>query len=361
MSRTKESRVCILGAGCSAKCGYPLGVGLTTQLQGFYWDIPADCTRIKQSVSDTITLMKALPAMETLDQLAKWIDDDLLERNNRRRSNIADQAYLDRERLAYKQILNAKLATSALFVTREENARKSRLPSYHRLLDSVFGGDPWQEAVAKSDCHVLTFNYDRLFEVAFHDRFKSFEQQRYGTYTKEVLNSGFNNRMNDGYDNVGPVSDRFCFLKLHGSAGWWVKTVPGNRGTNECRRYWPSIPSAHDDLKKMEEQLEKNEQQNKIQPWEPLIAFPHEKQRAVQGETDFLADRYIEKIEIHAASVLAAATQVRIIGYSFAPIDSRHVVEKLLDKIPPDSAIIVQNMDVASVRSRLEGYPSMRD
>jgi len=81
----------------------------------------------------------------------------------------------------------------------------------------------------------------------------------------------------------------------------------------------------------------------------PLV----EKQRGVKGRTDFLADRYLEKIEAHAASVLATATEVRIIGYSFAPIDSRHVVNNLLSNIPRDSKVIVQNMDVATVRSRL--------
>ena len=55
------------------------------------------------------------------------------------------------------------------------------------------------------------------------------------------------------------------------------------------------------------------------------------------------------------------AFKVNIIGYSFAPIDSRHVVNNLLNKIPPDSRIIIRNPDVTTARSRLEAYPAMRD
>ena len=358
MSEKKQVRVLILGAGCSAKCEYPLGIGLTKQLQEFHEDIPANCTHIRLSVSNTVNLMQRIPGIETLDQLAKQIDDDFLAWSAQRGSIIADQAYLDRERLTDQRILDAKIATSAMFVAREKNARKTGLLSYHHLLESLFGGEPWQVAVAESDCRVLSFNYDRLIEIGFLKYFKSFNPQQFGMYARDVLNSGFNDRVNGGYDKVEAVPNHFCFLKLHGSAGWWVKK-PDNCGNDE-RRYWPAMPSDEDDLQKIEQQLNVNEKQ-KTQSWEPLIAFPHEKQRAVKGQTDFLADRYLEKIEAHAATVLAGATEVRIIGYSFAPIDSRHVVNNLLNRIPARSRIIIQNTDVASVRSRLEAYPTMSD
>jgi len=357
MSEMKHVRVFILGAGCSANCEYPLGIDLTRQLQKFALDIPTDCTRIKQSVSDTITLMRGLPAIETLDQLAKQIDDDFLAWSAQRGSMIADRTCLDKERLANKQILDAKVAISAMFVVREENARRRGLPGYHRLLEFLFEGEPWQEAVGESDCHVLSFNYDRLFEIAFLDRFNTFPWQQHSVYGESALNSGFNSGDfdNSGYEKVQLTEGRFCFLKLHGSADWWVKKRAGNRSNpdDELRHYWPRNPNkASVNLHEFEEFLRKQ--------WEPLIAFPHEKQRAVKRQTDFLADRYLEKTEAHAVSVLANATEVKIIGYSFAQIDGSHVVNNLLNKVPEDAKIIVRNTDITTVKSRLEEYPTLR-
>ena len=56
MSQSAESRVSILGAGCSANYGYPLGNALIDQLQRFQAEIPEDCALIRQSVTDTIAL-----------------------------------------------------------------------------------------------------------------------------------------------------------------------------------------------------------------------------------------------------------------------------------------------------------------
>lgn len=347
MSEMKRSRVFILGAGCSAKCGYPLGIGLTDQLQQFYWELLNDCARIKQSVSDTINLMKGVPSIETLDQLAKHLEEEC-------------GAHRQTEKQTDQQILNAKIATSAMFVAREEAAKKVDLQGYLNLIASIFGGDPWQIGIEMSNAHVLSFNYDRLFEISFQRYFAHFDPERFGLYSDAVLNSGFKRGNGYRYEMVQVGDNRFCFLKLHGSAGWWVRLRSGNKAKDECRLYCPACPERLNEpnLEKIEELLQKNE--GCLKPWEPLIAFPHEKHRAVKGETEFLADPYLEKIEACAARVLASSTEVRIIGYSFAPIDSRHVVDNLLNKIPDGASIAVQNKDIATVKSRLEAYPALR-
>ena len=350
MSPSAESRVFILGAGCSANYGYPLGNALINQLQQFQSQIPEDCTLIRQSVTDTIALAARYPTIETLDQLAKQIEDDFEAWSSQRG---VSEARGDRERLAAKQIVDAKVATSAMFVAREEHAREKGLASYKRLLESVFGGEPWDEAVATSDCHVLSFNYDGLFEIAFLDYFRGFPQEERSVYGNTALNAGFNSDAfsNRGFDKVQPAGGRFCFLKLHGSADWWVKGRKGNKPDIVAYKLGNSESPVN--LRDFEEFLQNQ--------WEPLIAFPHEKHRAIKRETDFLPDPYLRKIEDHASSVLAAATEARIIGYSFAAIDSRHVVDNLLSKVPEGAGIAVRNPDTATVRSRLEAYPSMRD
>lgn len=348
MSEMKHVRVFILGAGCSAKYGYPLGIGLTRQLQEFYSEeLPNDCTNIRQSVSDTITVMNGLPAIETLDQLAKHLEEEC-------------SAHNQAEEQTDQQILKAKIATSAMFLAREDTAKKADLRGYLDLIASLFGGDPWRTGVEKSDAHVLSFNYDRLFEIAFQRYFTDFDPKRFALYSGVVLNSGFNPGNGSRCEAVQVGDNRFCFLKLHGSAGWWVKLWRGNKGIDELRLYHPACDRLNDPrLQDIEKCIQS--QKGHPQPWEPLIAFPHERHRARLNNTDFVWDPYLRKIETHAAKVLTCATEVKIIGYSFARIDSSHVVNNLLNKIPSDSKIIVRNTDVATVRPRLEAYPTMRD
>ncbi len=242
-----------------------------------------------------------------------------------------------------------------MFIAREEKAKVAGLQSYARFMASIFGGDPWQEGVKAADCHVLTFNYDRLFEIAFLEHFKSFGGSNSPSlYGKKVLNSGFNDQSNDGYYEVEPATGTFSILKLHGSAGWWVQPDKGIRGNDELRRYWPCIPcDASTDLPGIERFLE---QRGK---WEPLIAFPHEKQRFLSRKTGgFHQAPYIQKIWKHAAAVLSNATDVRVIGYSFSAIDSRHLVNELLSKATQCKKIVVQipKEAIATVRANLKSY-----
>lgn len=359
MSGDNRKKVFVLGAGCSAKFGYPLGIDLASELQRFFLEISDGCTVIKKSVTETISLLKALPAIEPLDQYAKHINDEFLVWESQYGGGHRDHE--TQERAADQKILDAKIAISAMFVAREEKARGTGLPGYQRLLDSVFGGEPWEEAVADSDCHVLTFNYDRLFVMMFLDHFRSFNPAKSGVYSENVLNTGFTNRLNGGYAKVEPVAGRSCFLKLHGSAGWWVKIPERNSGPDD-RLYWPAIPLGKVDLQEIDKMLQKPAA-TPWNSWQPLIAFPHERESARARNTNFVWDPYLRKIEDHAASVLAGATGVRIIGYSFAPIDSRNVVNNLLTKIPADARIIVQNTPegIQTVRSRLEAYPALSE
>jgi len=346
MREINKARVFLLGAGCSANCGYPLGMALKGQLHDFRCELPNEYSLIKQSVSETITLLKGLPAIETLDQLAEHLEREFRARN---------QTEKDTDR----QILNSKVATSAMFLDREETAKSADLSGYLDLIGSLFGGNPWEEGIGTSDAHVLSFNYDRLFEIAFQRHFADFDPRQRPLYGEAVLNSGFNPG-SGRYERVQFPDNRFSFLKLHGSAGWWARLWRGNRGIDECRLYWPACPERLNspNLQGIEDRLKKNE--GCSQPWEPLIAFTHEKQRAIAGISECIWDPYIQKVQAHAASALAAATEVRIVGYSFAPIDSRHVVSNLLNIIPADASITVQNPDVRTVKARLEAYPTLR-
>jgi hypothetical protein len=293
MSDSADNTVFVLGAGCSANCGYPLGKRLVTQLQEFLPSVPERCQRIRSSLDNTIRLAQGLPNLDTLDQLAKHIEAEL-----RCWTSGSSSDYAEKEAIADRQIRDAKIAVAAMFLANEALARRD-LRSYERFVAGVFGGEPWSEGIAAAECRVLSFNYDRLFEISFLSHFKSFNPTR-NLYAKDALNAGFNDRRLEGFDKVAPEPNRFSFLKLHGSAGWWVKRWRGNRDRDECRLYWPCMPGPAVDLHEIEEMLNRRD----AYPWEPLIVFPHERQREI---ADFPHDPYREKIWAHAKALVRQA------------------------------------------------------
>jgi hypothetical protein len=354
VTRSEESRIVILGAGCSANLGFPLGKGLANELREFQSELADSLPLIKRGVSDTTDLAESLPQLDTLDQLTKHCEDDFHSWRQREGSMVWDEASKQRDNLLAKRIVDAKIAICAMFVAREGKARKIGLGGYDRFIASIFGGDPWEEAVKTADCHVLSFNYDRLFEVAFLNHFKSFDIGRVSLYGNSALNSGFNHRSNGGFDCVEPASGRFNFLKLHGSAGWWVKK---SRDERDRRLYWPTVPTEPINLQDIEAILAKREG---IFAWEPLITFPHEKHVATESDsTNFAHDPYIRRIWNQAAGLLETATDVRVIGYSFSAIDSRHMVQNLLTKAARCEKIIIQNPDVTAVKANLRSYKQL--
>jgi hypothetical protein len=353
MSPSKESRVFILGAGCSVECGYPPGTGLKAALKEFLHPIFGNYPRIEQSVTDTIKLLEELPEIETLDQLASYCDESVDEWTRKQGGIIEDEAEFGRRmRWAAKHIQHAKIATSAMFLAREEAARRTGLPRHKQFIAEILGGGgaPWQDALRESSCQVLTFNYDQLFEIAFLEAFRSFDSRSHFLYGQEALNSGF---LHYGDCKlVDPAQGRFCFLKLHGSVGWWVE-----RKTGGGKLYSVSAPVKALSLAEIEGSIPG--ERDPLSGPEPLMAFPHERQGSQkylrdQGKSsDYLWAPYIDAVWQHAASIVANATEVRVVGYSFNPIDSRYMVNELLSKATCEK-IVIQNK--ADVRRNLETY-----
>lgn len=359
MNQNSGTKVFILGAGCSADCGYPLGAGFKNALQQFSFQIAADCPTIKQAVRDTITLMENLPDIQTLDQLARHIDEEL-EAWKEQRNHYRDKENSDREKMAGRKILDAKIATTVLFLALEEKVPKSGIAKYEDFIISLLGGraQTLKEVFSGADCHVLSFNYDRLFEIAFLNRFKQLNPCQFGLYSGNVLNSGFDAKR----DAVKPVSGHFSFLKLHGSSGWWVKK---EQYSGPERLYWPSVPKNPVTLKDIEALAAKA---HDYLEWKPLIAFPHERQQsrefyqANKSSSGYHWAPYIDAVWNHAGNLLSEAAEVKVIGYSFDPNDSRYMVEELLSKVPASVKIVIKNREEAKakVMGNVEGYKVLR-
>ena len=366
MSESKCNRVFILGAGCSANYGYPLGAKLVDELHQFLPKIPGGCPLIEGAVSKSIDLASRFPEANTLDKLVN-LPEERFKAFRGGRGSAWQNADTDQENLTQAEIFNAKIATSALFLDCENEARKTTLKGYKEyLLPAVFGrADCWQKAINDSDCCVFTFNYDRLFEIAFLDYFRNSEGpyaiRQFALYGQSVLNSGFDPTLEWGRKRIDIKQGRFCFLKLHGSAGWWARKCarPPQPPKEEWRDYCPNSPHSPTDLVQFEQFLAANTQCSK---WEPLIAFPHEKQLLTSDRpSDFIQGPYIGQVWSRAAEVLGEAIQVTVIGYSFAQIDRAHMVENLLCKTPKTTKITIENKDIEGVRHALESYPDIKD
>jgi len=334
----KDKIVYILGAGCSANYGYPLAKDFRVVLKeyGEVLSQKHNCERLKQCVTDTVNLMKRYQS-PTIDRLVLQIVEEK-EHQKRPLGFIATQKHFDLDALEQRQILAAKIATVALFLEREGKARKTGLQGYRDFLNIIFEGNRNQSVLKSTTSRVLSFNYERLFELAFADFFRL--NSNMDCYGQVWLNSGLNFLHGQ---TTAIDSDQFCFLKLHGTAGIWVAEQYGqsiyglNPALNNANYhvddnlFWPA---------------NRNPSSFRRENPEPLIVFPFEKDRARSGGTSFLFDNYIRTIWGHrgqpgyAENLIQAAKQIWVIGYSFDPNDRKAMIELLRKS---DCEIIVQN------------------
>jgi hypothetical protein len=313
--------VYILGAGCSAKY-YPLARDFRQELSKYADDLSKrpNCDQLNGCVTKTVTLMEQY-ASPTIDKLILQIIEDLAKQKKSSSSFLAGYTpEHDRlDKMEDRQILDAKIATAAFFLERE-GAIKDGLQSYRDLLNIIFGGEHNQSVLRSTIHRVLSFNYDRLFEIAFG---QYFGLDPFSCYGKELLNAGF--ELDKSY--LLQDFDRFCFLKLHGTAGTFMYKRHGapryfhtSAGrTMDDSFFWPNQANA-----------------------EPLIVFPYEKDRA-NSKTSFPFDLYIRPIwqkQGYAEKLVQEAHQIRVIGYSFDPNDRKSMMHLLRHS---DCPIIIQN------------------
>jgi hypothetical protein len=294
--------------------------------------------RLKQCLTNTVALVEK-HRTPTIDRLVRWIEDEFA-RQYQSLSSTAERIQLEQK--AGDKIRDAKIVTVALFLEREAAAWQTELSSYDEFLHIIFNSNRNSDALqSTSDC-VLSFNYDRLFEMAFTDYFKLGEQA--DCYAKNWLNTGLNFLDKQASDFA---ADQFCFLKLHGTAAMQVAKPHGQT------RYGMSA------LRKAEWIVDDNFfRPAGKNPWpnanpEPLIVFPHEKERAREINTEFNFDNYIRTTWTQAAKVIEDAEQIWAIGYSFDPTDRKSIFE-LLRKNKASCDIVVQDPEAEKICNELK-------
>lgn len=337
----KDSIVYVLGAGCSAKYGYPLATGFIPALESFSQSLGNQNTkRLKRSVDETVTLMRRANVL-TIDALALRIDQGRLDDPEENR--------IDTDGTQRSRLLDAKIATAALFLKLEQTSLKAQVDSYDRLILRLFpGSGGWHQRVRTTNCHLLSFNYDRLFETALLRNFE-IDTDSELLYGEGILNSGLHNVAGE---SMGFAEDRFSFLKLHGSVGMRIQ----KEGARP--RYWPSKPLPLAATFELADALFFGQADSCIplsRRMQPLIAFPFEKDSILSGQENQLPFRdYIECVWKRAERLVACATEIRFIGYSFHEMD-HHSVIGLLKQGERCQRIVIQNQpgEAEKICSRL--------
>lgn len=334
---SEPKTVYVLGAGCSAGAapagpGFPLASEFISALDEFSKRLVRDDqSKIKLCVDVTARLLR-LEGAQTVDALVARLASEAYDFSK----PLPQQDRMERE----QQIQRAKFATAALFMDLESRAKGTGLPRYHNFIDELFGNSTnWARASKESHSSVLTFNYDRLFEMAFISRFKP-DTGLQNLYGKSLLNSGLD------YVN-GPAIDvepgRFAFLKLHGSVGIRVRNEAYSNGPQHYTQY-DGLPGAqtrpiNNELFFSNASAPDPGDRNP----EPLIVFPHEKPFLRNGSNTQLPCRtYVQGVWREAHRLIAEATEIWATGYRFAPMDREDVLG-LLKSAKNCKRLVIQN------------------
>ena len=173
-----------MGAGCSLN-RYPLAKDMLAHLNDFGDGLEKNAPRLQKLVEQTVDLFDRLRAQgamaQTLDDLARIVHSGLLADNNVGTNRTTND----------RLVTDAKLAVSALFLSKEAEAMKDGLTGYRNLMNRVFAsnfGTDCRLVLRNTPYRVLTFNYDRLFELAFRQYFPHDGTEAF--YGPTVLNSG---------------------------------------------------------------------------------------------------------------------------------------------------------------------------
>jgi len=319
---TNHTTLVILGAGCSFNSGYPVARGMFDCLKNF---MVSDCAvgstvKLRASVKRTLELVDAFreqgESVDTLDTLARLIHEKGVGKTMQERN---------------REVISAKTAVAALFMSLERKAVEKGLPSYRQFLERVFGKAPrggYRSALGASHYRILSFNYDRLFEMAFRIVFPDFD----GTvalYCPDVLNSGL--FLADS-EHIEIDLDRFSFLKLHGSVGLYGFSQSMNPSDKNSRvDHNHSIPDPVMPPKISDDEFFlPNDRSYGIHAGKPkpvLITFPHEKDHLKAYPANLLPFKaYAPRIWEAATYFASQASEIHLIGYSCPKADAAALV-----------------------------------
>jgi hypothetical protein len=340
----KTERVYVLGAGCSASYGYPLAKDFLGELRRYGGAVSSrpNAERLRNSVWGTVALMEKHHT-PTIDRLTRRL---YLERD--RGASGSSEAQIRENLVSYRdQVLDAKIVTVAMFLDREANARTTGLLGYEDFLGAAFEGNRDPAALKTTPARVLSFNYDRLFEMALADYFGL--GSSLDLYAEGVRNPGAS-RLS--------AEDGFRFLKLHGTVGMRVTLKPTGPNYDVYTMLENASLVIDDDLFW---RPGSKTAVNRGEHGDPLIVFPHEKEIMRERETSHVCATYLDDTWREAEKLVQETKQIWVVGYSFDPNDRKSMMD-LLRRKTPTCDIIVQNPVAEAICNELRlRYPDLAD
>lgn len=314
---------------------------MVSELKNYADTIENECPRLHTLVVSTVETFERLHALgapaQTLDDLA-WLVHQ---------GKLGDNRDPAKESANFRLVEVAKVAVAGLFLSKEGEASKSGLAGYRTLMRRVLGpqfGGYYQLAARKSPYRVLTFNYDRLFELAYRQHFDVDLSQAF--YGPTGLNSGIFTVMPE---QIEVDLERFSFLKLHGSVGVYSYDRHGHCDHRHSIPDPALPPMMKDDLFF----YPKDHHLRPGQPNPPLIVFPHEKDFLRDYPGNQLSYRvYIPTIWKAAHHFAAQANQIEIIGYS-CPEPDFSALQSLIEAASGCERVVVHNPRANAICSRL--------
>lgn len=329
-----KTKLLILGAGCSLPV-YPLAKDMRSHLAAFGGQITSTAPRLADLVHQTLKRFDDLEvngsSAQTLDEFARLVHEGKLHGRSDPGQRLESLPIVEK----------AKLATAAMFLSHERTAARTGLDGYLKLLRRLFpkmNSGNYQRILAESPWRVMTFNYDRLFELAFRQFVEVDMTEAF--YGPTRLNSGLRPMVPD---EIEIDLQRFSLLKLHGSAGVYSSEWGG-----DCRH----IHSSPDP--KQPPSITDDEFFHDGKPRSSLIVFPHEIPHLEQYPGNKLPFRnYLPKILESALHFASYADEVWIVGYSLPDADWPEL-SKFLNSATSCQRIVVQNPSAKAICQRLQ-------
>jgi hypothetical protein len=333
--------VTILGAGASKRCGYPLARDLFPAISAFGSSLDKNCAYLKIAINHVIEKAEEFECA-TPDDLAFQMHQQLA-------GEVADL------RQALRTILYSRIVTDAYFLFLERGVTNTQLQSYKDYWHEALGSDSgtWFEGFPETRHRLMSFNYDRMPELAFRRYFSAVAGDG-DLY--ESLNTGL-----APFSKYLIADSQFCFLKFHGSVG--IQGIGQNERHNVFGRstdhYSPVGGNLNEEISDRFYFREMADGEGFPVPARfPLLAFPSDKHRIEAGGKDINIDEYIRVVKPAAEKVFENVEEIRVIGYSFQAPDKEWLLS-LIRSAPKDAKLILQNPEALSICRRLRTYDKL--
>jgi hypothetical protein len=305
--------VTVLGAGASRGSGFPLADDFFPRVKAWGDSLGEDCRQLRRVIDYVV---------RRAQELGCFTPDDLAFRMYQTR-------YSENRNVAGALLYYGRIVTDAFFLHIERQVTTSSMQPFKDYWHEVIGpySHNWRTGIPRTKHRLVTFNYDRVAELAFCRYFPEIANNGLDLYGLNMLNTGFS----DWRSGLQFGDKSFCFLKLHGSVGIQLgRNEPlaffDQHFFHHAKHLGTDTPVLNDDLYF---EPVSNQDDMPRRKFSPLVAFPVDKQHVESGGSEYNFKDYIDAVGAKARQVFTEAERIEIIGYSFRSPDKRWLVSLL--------------------------------